>query len=259
MSNNILCFLCLRPDDIMLSFISELKNDNYDVYVSIDDNNYIPDKKWTNIKFIQINNDVCHSSGYRSVVAYFDNKSCSKDKALYYFNNNKINYDYIWLIEDDVFIPSIDTIKNIDIKYPNYDFLTQKINHNLNLKEWNWKRLIKLQFHWLYLTDNTIEYFNYDNINYIQHSMTCVIRLSNNYMSHVNKFVDKYNSLFMDELFFAYICNSNNLSIKEINELSNIHWYHVDWELKDINIDYLYHPIKNFKIQDSYRKYLNNI
>lgn len=38
---NIVCFLCLRPNDLFLSFISKLKDKNYDIYVCVDDNKYI--------------------------------------------------------------------------------------------------------------------------------------------------------------------------------------------------------------------------
>jgi hypothetical protein len=51
----------------------------------------------------------------------YNNRALSRDKALYYFN--KIIYESIWFIEEDVFILTIDTIFNIDIKYKNSDLL----------------------------------------------------------------------------------------------------------------------------------------
>jgi hypothetical protein len=117
MNKYILCFLCVIPNETFLDFITTLGNVNYDIYVCVDNNDYKIENKWKNIKFIQIDNQICAKSGYRSLVGYFDGMSCSKDKALYYFNNNKIDYHYIWFIEDDTFIPSTNCIINIDNKY----------------------------------------------------------------------------------------------------------------------------------------------
>lgn len=252
MNKYILCFLCLRPNCSFLSFISKLKNEKYDIYVSIDDNNYVPDKKWDNINFIQIDNDICRESGYRSVCGWFDNKACSKDKALYYFNTNKINYDYIWLIEDDTFVPSENTIKNIDDKYHNYDFLTPPLS-TINILSWDgWEKLIKKQFYWLKKIQNK-EYFNYNSKKRVRlQTMTCAIRLSKKFMNHIQEFVDIQNTLFMDELFFIYIARENNLYFKAPKELFNITWDN-EWKITDININNLYHPIKDFSKQNLFR------
>ena len=86
------------------------------------------------------------------------------------------------------------------------------------------------------------------------HTMTCAIRLSNKYMKCISDFVDKHGALFMDELFFMFIYNSNQptLSIKQVEELNTITW-NKDWKIKDININNLYHPIKDFSRQELFR------
>ena len=72
---------------------------------------------------------VCYCSKQKKVNEGFQNThtiikgATSREKALYYFYKNDINYDHIWFIEEDVFIPTIETIKNIDIKYPDNDLL----------------------------------------------------------------------------------------------------------------------------------------
>ena len=198
----IICILCKIPNHNLLNFISKFKSKNYDIYVCVDDNKYIPNKK-VNIKFIQVNNNICYKSGYRNIVGQCNNRSCSKDKALYYFNKNDINYDYIWLIEDDVFIPSENTIININNKYHNIDLLTSKIV-DIDIKKWGWNKLLKKQFFFLRKTcdDN---YFYYNKYMKRKKVMTCAIRLSKKYMSYINNFVNKNHTLFMDEIFFMYI------------------------------------------------------
>ena len=54
---------------------------------------------------------------------YFNNKALSRDKALYYFCRYGIKYKYLWMIEEDVFIPNNKTIENIDNKHKNGDLL----------------------------------------------------------------------------------------------------------------------------------------
>lgn len=251
----IICFLCKTPNENFLNFITTLKSINYDIYVCVDDNKYIPNKK-LNIKFIQVNNNICYKSGYRSIVAQCNNRSCSKDKALYYFNKNDINYDYIWLIEDDTFVPSKNTIRNIDNKYHNIDLLTPKIV-DVNIRKWGWGRvLLKKQFFNLRKTCND-KYFDYDKYMKRKKVMTCGIRLSKKYMSYINNFVNKNNTLFMDEIFFMYIGILNNVIIREAKELSTITWNN-KWKERDININNMYHPIKNFEKQKFFRKNLKH-
>lgn len=269
MSKIIICILCLTPDETYLEFVSLLNNEKYSVYICVDDNEYIPDDKWLNkLNFIQEDNLICEKSGYNSVVGYFNNKSCSKDKALYYFNNNNIDYEYIWLIEDDAFIPSLDTIKNIDCKYKKYDFLTPKIDI-INIREWWWgPKIIHNQFNSLLKkrAEGIVglpgdrqysNYFNYLANKFRFRSMTCAIRLSKKFMTKIDNFASNYNRLFMDELFFVYIATMNNLLIKETNELNTI-LYNKDWKYEDININNLYHPIKSYELQKNIRDKLHN-
>ena len=44
------------------------------------------------------------------------------------FTQNYMSYNHIWFIEEDVFIPTLDTIKNIDLKYPDNDLLVKSRN-----------------------------------------------------------------------------------------------------------------------------------
>ena len=260
----ILCFLCLKPDKLFLNFINSIQNEKYQVYLCIDDNSYKIDSKYENINVIQINNHICEEAGYKSLVGYFYNKTCSKDKALYYFNKNNIDYDYIWLIEDDVFIPYFDTIRNIDIKYnENNDFITQKkvIIENVQtrlLGYWWWGDQIEKQFSYF----KKFEKSKYKKIFYekdLSKNMTCAIRLSKKFMKIIDDFVTYHKKLFMDELFFINIAIFENLKIKYIPELKNITWVQDvnEWPFEKIEIDKLYHPIKNHSVQEDYRKKLN--
>jgi hypothetical protein len=237
--NNIICFLTVNPNELFYNFVKKLQNHNknYDIYICIDNNDYTIPNYNNEIKLIKINNSICEEAGYKSSVLWLDNKACSRDKSLYYFNNNNINYDYIWFLEEDVFIPSVNTIEVIDNKYNTGDLLVSEHNIiNNRRNDWHWKRInrqIKI------------------NPPYAS-SMICAIRCSKKLLKCIDEYVKKYNNLFMDEALFNTISLKNKLIVNPIIELSSIVWRR-DWKQEDINSSYLYHPIKCIMTQYKYR------
>ena len=95
---NIICFLTVRPNILFYNFCNKLKKENYDIYICIDDNSYDITFPNNDIKIIKINNEECCNAGFKNTVLYFQNTACSRDKALYYFCTNNIDYKYIWFI-----------------------------------------------------------------------------------------------------------------------------------------------------------------
>ena len=254
-----ICFLCKNPKSIeYLEFINSLSDKYYKIFLCIDDNtyNYIYHEDFKNINIIQIDNDECNASGYKGLVSYFKNRGCSKDKALYYFNNYDIKYHYLWLIEDDTFLPNKDIIKNIDNKYKLYDFLSPPLYTVDGC--WYWINVINEQFELLKLEYTKYrKLFNYKKYNSrrLSKCMTCCIRLSRNYMITVDEFTNYYNTLFMDEIFFINISIINNMFMKSIPELKYIKYK--ESILDDSKINFLYHPMKDFERQKKIR--CNNI
>ena len=64
MIKKILCFLTLRPCELFYDFCKKLQNENYDVYIFIDDNNYNIPNCDNVIKVIKINNEISEGSGF---------------------------------------------------------------------------------------------------------------------------------------------------------------------------------------------------
>ena len=113
-----LVFLCRKPTDILIDFIKTLKKDNYDIYLTIDDNSFKIDQiemQNNNINILMMDDNECKKAGFygSTNIGIAMNKSISWDKALYYFCTVNTQYDHVWLIEDDVFIPTKDIISNI--------------------------------------------------------------------------------------------------------------------------------------------------
>lgn len=233
----IICFLTVRPNELFYNYVKQLKNNNTDIYICIDDNNYNIPNYDDYIPIIKLDNRLCEINGFKSTVLSFNNRAVSRDKALYYFCKNNINYEYIWFIEEDVFIPDIDTINNINNKYKNADLLAAK-NNIINQKTLEW--------HWPYIYTQIMIDLPYSC------SMICAIRCSKRLMECINNYAILYNDLFMDEALFNTLAVHNKLDIKTPEELSTIVYQH-DWKKDDIKKNYLYHPIKNINKQYEYR------
>lgn len=233
-----ICFLTVRPTKIFYDFCKKLANYNYDIYICIDDNNYeIPDYDYK-IPIINLNNKLCEEAGFKSSVLYFKNKACSRDKSLYYFCKINKKYDNIWFIEEDVFIPNVNTIKNIDNKYKDADLLCK--SRQLQKDNINWP-------HWKLVISQSRKELPFER------SMICAIRVSRQMLHIIEKYADLHKTLFMDEALFNTLANYEKLYAISIPELSTIHFQN-EWKLNDININNLYHPIKDINKHNEFRK-----
>jgi hypothetical protein len=242
---NYICLLSVKPTIDTYNFYKYIKqNSSYKVIIVIDDNDYNIPNYDNEVKIIKINNEVCKKAGYYGSVLQLKNRSCSRDKALYYFNTNNIDYNYIWFIEEDVFIPDISTIINMDNKYINDDLLCRS-HEIINERKTHW--------HWNHVNNNI-------KINppYAK-SMICAIRCSKKLMNCIHNYATMYKSLFLDEALFNTLALQNNLTVNTIPELSTIIFRRF-WKLEEFEITNLYHPVKNIERQLKLRKHikLNN-
>ena len=100
--------------------------------------------------------------------------------------------------------------------------------------------------------------------------MTCAIRVSRKFLNCIDEFATKNKTLQIDEVLYLTLALHNNLSIINPEELRPIvyrqDFNNVDrisnfiyWKYDDIKSNYLYHPIKNFNVQNDIRKKNNFI
>jgi hypothetical protein len=239
MSRTIIAFLTWHPSKLFYDFCEKIKRKKYDIYIFIDHNGHtIPDTENDDeIHVIQLESKVCEDSGFKSTLLWRNNAACARDKALYYFCKNDIAYDYIWLIEEDVFIPSIDTIEKIDNKYTSGDLLVSD-HRVIHQRETYW--------HWWHVNTQIQLEPPYAA------SMICAVRCSRKLMECIHEYAAKYNNLFLDEAMFNTISLHNHLEIRVIDELSTIVW-RKEWKKEDIRPENLYHPIKSIETQYEYR------
>ena len=246
MTQILTCFLTVNPCELFYNFVKQLP-DLSNVYICIDDNEYNIPNYQNEIKIIKYQNDICENEGFKDTHSAIKGAT-SREKALYYFYKNyDINYDYIWFIEEDVFIPNINTIQNINNKYESGDLLSAKNDksYKYNMKRWHWKLVTKQ------LKDKF-------ELPYVS-SMICAIRCSKKLLNCIFDFANKHKTLFFCETMFNTIAYHNNLKTNTIKELEGIVWRKQGprgggWKKEHIKEHCLYHPIKSIEKQYEYRE-----
>jgi hypothetical protein len=234
-------FLTDSPKKQTIDFAEKLiLTNDFDVFVISDTKTEINSNK---AKLIHISDDVCIDEGYKGCNINENSTHIKKeviawDKFLYYFCEIENSYDYFWVFEDDCFIPKIDTIKNLDIAYSDYDLVSA--NNNLktdNALDWHWKHIV-----------------NKINPPYY-YSMVCGVGLSKKLMNQIKKYVDENKTLFHIEAMFNTIAMQNDLSVISPLELKTIVWQgHWDIDFFIQLQDNVFHPIKDIENHDKLRQ-----
>jgi len=110
MSNTAICLLCVRPNKIHIDFFNTILN--YKLFMLCDDNSCSTNN--TNIEFIKIDDNKCFNSGFKNSNFCVNKNPSAWDKVFYYFSKINKNFDYVWILEDDVFVPNNDAFRNLD-------------------------------------------------------------------------------------------------------------------------------------------------
>ncbi|WP_396189533.1 hypothetical protein [Flavobacterium sp.] len=247
-------FLTRIPNYTLINF-AECIYDKHkiDIYIFIDDENFvIPSSK--NINYVKINSNECRKNNMccAQETVFANTQGTEKtmvhswDKSLYYFTHVNTTYEFVWFIEDDVFIPSDDTILNIDIKYKEHDLLVA--NNNIS-KDFEVEKGI---WHWKY----AIQIFGFPSYC----SMTCACRMSHNLLMKIKEFALQNGFIPFHEFSFNTIAMNSALSVQCPQELSTVK-YDTRLTLEDIknNKNNLFHPIKAYDQHEMIREFLRGI
>jgi hypothetical protein len=159
------------------------------------------------------------------------------DKALHFFCKKELDPEYVWFIEDDVFVPRVDLISEIDSKYPDADLITKSHVPRSALPNWpGWDRT-DLAF----LSGQREPY----------HSLCCAMRLSRRMLTAVAEFVEKRGRLVFLEFFFNTLANQHGFKVETPEELSTIQFESQNHVAFDKN--HLYHAVKDNRIHHIFR------
>jgi hypothetical protein len=265
---NAICLLTHRPHLDWISFLNSFTHKDYKVFIVIDDNNFDLSVfiDYTNITFLTINEKDCLDNGFRTICAQSASiddydlweknlltgnlRPTAWEKAIFFFtrDDNLSSYTNTWFIEEDVFIPSMKAITNIDEKYccdvESIDILCASdviVNSEAELEDWYWWQHVPkdlLPFPWC-------------------HSLNCASRISSRMLNEIREFCLYYknrNLILFNEYFFQTLAIHKNMRIKAIEELKTIVWRR-DWNDKErILSSNLYHPVKDLNSHASLRE-----
>ena len=240
-SRTAVVFLTNEPHDNTLAFALDVKEEsNFDVFIIIDDTEKYYGKSFKDINIFQIPDEAC--SPYVNC-AYIENGTqlnktpTAWDKFVYHFCEN-VNYDFVWVFEDDVFIPSVETIIKLDEAYGGFDLVTpNNFFKGDSVMDWHWPKIV-----------NKIEppYF---------YSMVCGMGISGRCLQEVKKYAYEHNSLFYHEVMFNTIAMQKGLRVKAAFELRSIVWQG-KWEIDEFLLlpNNVFHPIKDLDKYPKLRK-----
>lgn len=250
-TKNAYALLCRKVYTIQLKLIQKMIQTNlynhYTFFVFIDDNTQDISEfiiNYPNIKFIQIEDNICLEKGYKNMTYTITKTHVSWDKSVYYFCEVDDSFNYIWFVEDDVFIPNPEAIDFLDKKYEDYDLLTKRNTLSMNYGEKDW--------HWHLGINNTpLPLFS---------SLVSTLRVSKNLLNIVRNYARVFKKLFFLELMFNTLSAHNKLKNKIVPELATI-IYRFPWEENKhlIKKNYLYHPVKNLNFQKQIYEKINNV
>ena len=247
-----ICLLTFQPSTIWLKFLASLtSNKKYKIFVIVDDNEFniqSLETEWSDFTFLKIKESACTEAGMgimNPVIPRDHERPSAWNKACYYFSYININFENIWFIEDDVFIPNYHIIFDIDTKYINYDLLvpSNNINNTGSLEGWVWWKTIPdyIQIPWA-------------------HSMVCACRINQKILLILKDFAIKHknkNGLLFIEFIFNTLALHHSLKVNAIAELSCIKAVK-SWGISEIQNNYLYHPVKSIEHHEKWRRIISS-
>lgn len=229
--SNIIAILTIAPTLDHLNAIAELVVPNYEIYVFVDRDDY--NLTHSNLTIIRITNCEARAAGFYGI-NFHNSVSQSRDKAMYYFHQNPPKSN-VWFLEDDVFVPTSQTIPNLDSKYPVGDLLSARhtIVERHNLTDWpHWPRVIQ----------------RYNLTFPMARSLVCGIRVSPQLLAIVTQhIVDNRRSSYC-EVIYNTLALQHKLKVVNPFEMSTIKYRH-PWTFEQIETDHLYHPVKDLNLR----------
>lgn len=161
----------------------------------------------------------------------------SYDKLLYYFCRVEKETDFMFVFEDDVFIPSVSTIANLLTLYNEYDLITP--NHFYKNDEvWDW--------HWKSVLDKIKPPYYF--------SMVSAMGISRKLLNVIDNYVVKNNTLFFTEIMFNTLAYQNKLKVTDAFELKSVVWQGA-WGVNEFALlpNNVFHPKKDLENFQYYR------
>jgi len=237
-----LCFLSREAHETTFRFAEQMARDNknYSVCICIDADapfNIPFEYDATLVEVLSVTRADAEAQGFLGSVDHCNGRACSRDMALYYFCCKERMEDAtktpIWFIEDDVFIPTTATIRDIDAAY-GLDADLVCASHTIKKHGddgvyWSqWPKIEgRIDLPWAY-------------------SMICAVRVSRALLDLVRDYAAQKGRLLFDEALFNTLALHNDLRVETPPELENIIFTFCEFPYeKIVDASHLYHPVRH--------------
>lgn len=227
-------FLCKEPHEETIRFAKQIKSET-NFFVSI-----VSDK-YSNSNSLYISDEYCKEKGYinsniSNNATHIKKNPIVWDKFLCLYSET--DFDFVWVFEDDCFIPSVETLVRLNEKYNGYDLVVPNNFSNPSQKAQDW--------HWRNIYDKIEPPYHY--------SMVCACGMSKKMLQTIKKYVDENKTLFYIEVMFNTLAMQNNLKVIDVFELKSIVWLG-DWWIDEFLLlpNNIFHPLKDISNHEEYR------
>lgn len=208
--------------------------------VIIEDENY----DYTNSNIVYIDDSICKEKGYincmitgKDVNTILNKTPIAYDKFLYHFCEIELDTDFVFMFEEDVFIPSIEVIKKLIEKYKDFDLIVpNNFKKTDNVMDWHWRNIV-------------------DKINPpYYYSMVSAMGISRNLFNCIKDYVKENKTLFFTESMFNTLAMQNDLKVIDAFELKSVVWMG-DWGVDEFLLlpNNVFHPKKDLTSFGAYR------
>jgi hypothetical protein len=243
-----ICFLTRQPRIQTVGFAQQLSLDvvqhAIDVFVMVDDNHFDASsvKSPSPARILKLQNNFTIRNGFHDTISlsHLPAEVTSWDKALFYFTSLQPIYSYVWLIEEDTFIPSAHALLSLHQLYANRTDLiasTNTVNLNGNTSEWHWHLAAgKMAPPW-------------------SRSMMNLVGMSRRLLDIIDEYVQWRGFVPFHEFFFNTLALQRNLTIVTPRELSTIvfseTYAYEQIQQRPYNF---WHPVKDLQSQTAWRR-----
>jgi hypothetical protein len=232
-----IAFLTKFPHVDLIKFAEEVESIGFDVFIVSDD--FCESKN-----IVYIDDIVCLWQGYVNAHIWENSPSIKKqitawDKMLYLFCEDETKYDFVWVFEDDVFIPSVETIQFLQMKYKNSHLVVpNNFKNDGSQMDWHWR--------WIYDKCTKGPY---------AYSMVSGCGLSRDILNEVKRFKECEKQLFFIEAMFNTLALQKGLKVAEAPELKSIVWQG-EWGIDEFLLlpNNVFHPVKDISSHYSLRE-----
>lgn len=224
-----------KPSQSILTFADELSQVlTHDVYIISD--NPLSDYP-RSAKAIYIDDDEARNEGFSNSSLITD-KPIAWDKALYLLAKNKIDFNYVWIMEDDVLFSSPDLARALVTRYEHSDADLISATFFRRAESLDWA-------HWY-----RAEHFDQQHQAF---GFLPLCRLSKRMINSVQSFSQEHGSLAFIEVLFPSLALRDHLSVETLDFLDESRFRFGPpfqrWELlQRMGLDLrtgIFHPVKN--------------